>query len=173
VTAQPDDGGHPPERTSAGQHLIEVHNHLRQQLNQIRGLIGEVASGAIMLGEARSAINDMSIRRHDRSFRGFCAAYSQLVTTHHSLEDAVLFPHLRRSDSDLKPIIDRLANDHGAIHHLLNEFDQALVNALTDTDAITQLKDSVEALADSLLEHLAFEEDVLFEPLARYGFGLR
>ena len=41
---------------------------------------------------------------------------------------------------------------------------------LSDPDDFTGLDEAVNALSDTLLSHLAYEEDQLVEPLARVGF---
>jgi hypothetical protein len=37
-------------------------------------------------------------------------------------------------------------------------------------DDFTELQDAMDILSDSLLSHLAYEEQQLSEPLARFGF---
>ncbi len=39
-----------------------------------------------------------------------------MVTTHHTLEDIGVFPHLRRADPQLGPVLDRLVEEHHVIH---------------------------------------------------------
>jgi hypothetical protein len=94
-------GPQPPEDTAysargraiAG-HLIEVHDHLRGELTQIRDLIRQVRD-AESAAEARSAINQMTLRNNRWTLGAYCASYCRIVTGHHSLEDQAVFPHLR------------------------------------------------------------------------------
>jgi hypothetical protein len=46
-----------PDQLAAGQHLVDVHDHLRAELTQLRDLIEQVARGALDVGAARSFIN--------------------------------------------------------------------------------------------------------------------
>jgi hypothetical protein len=164
-----------PERTytpyqlSSGQHLIDVHDHLRAELEQIRDLVEQVAAGSIGVGQARSHINTMTMRQNNWTLGTYCESYCRLVTTHHSLEDASLFPHLRRADSALVPVVDRLEEEHRVIHDVLEGVDKALVALVDGTGSIDGLRAAVDLLDDTLLSHLSYEERELVEPLARLG----
>lgn len=152
-----------------GGHLIEVHDHLRAELDRIRDLIRQVREGALDAGGARSAINDMTMRQNDWALGAYCASYCRFVTGHHTLEDEAVFPHLRASEPGLEPVIDRLADEHKIIHGVLNDVDRALVEHVRNPDFET-LQQAVDVLTDTLLSHLAYEESQLVEPLARHGF---
>ena len=152
-----------------GGHLIEVHDHLRAELDRIRDLIRQVREGALDAGGARSAINDMTMRQNDWALGAYCASYCRFVTGHHTLEDEAVFPHLRASEPGLEPVIDRLTDEHKIIHGVLNDVDRALVEHVRNPD-FEALQQAVDILTDTLLSHLAYEESQLVEPLARHGF---
>jgi hemerythrin-like domain-containing protein len=156
------------QRASA-QGLIDVHDHLRHELAQIRNLIKQTAAGTIDVAEARSEINTMTMRQNNRTVGAYCESYCRLVTIHHTIEDQSLFPHLRRSDPRLAPVIDRLEEEHHAIHKILDGVDQALVGLVGRPERIDDLQAAVDLLTDSLLSHLSYEERQLVEPLARLG----
>jgi hypothetical protein len=79
-----------------------------------------------------------------------------------------MFPRLRRGDPRLVPVIDRLKEEHYAIHDVLEEVDRALVAFVTDPKGVGDLRAAVDLLTDTLLSHLAFEEECeLVEPIAR------
>ena len=92
-----------------------------------------------------------------------------MVTTHHTLEDRSVFPHLRRGDARLAPVLDRLEAEHHAIHDILEQVDRALVRFVSVPDGGPELRAAVDLLTDALLSHLAYEERELVEPLARLG----
>jgi hypothetical protein len=167
----------PPPGTSytargraVGSHLRDIHDHLRTELEQIRDLIGQVRSGALGAGQARSAINEMTMRQNDWTLGAYCASYCRVVTGHHTLEDEAIFPHLRASERALAPVIDRLADEHKVIHQVLNDVDSALVDLLRNPGDFTGLQHAADILTDTMLSHLAYEESQLIEPLARHGF---
>lgn len=153
-----------------GQHLIDVHDHLRSELDQVRGVLEQVKAGTLSAGAARSVINEMTMRQNDWTLGAFCASYCRIVTQHHSLEDAQIFPHLRRADTGLAPVIDRLEAEHNVIHDVLEGVDRALVDFVRTPDDFSGLQEALNLLTDALLSHLAYEEQQIVEPLARFGF---
>ncbi len=155
-------------RAIAG-HLIEIHNHLRAELTQIRDLIGQVRDGA-GAARVRSAINRMTLRQNSWTLGAYCASYCRIVTGHHTLEDQAVFPHLRAAEPGLAPVLDRLADEHKTIHKVLEDIDAALVEHLRDPDSLDGLQEAADILTDTLRSHLAYEEAQLVEPLARHGF---
>jgi hypothetical protein len=158
------------DQLAAGQHLVDVHDHLRAELTELRDLIGQVARGTLDVGAARTFINQMTMRQNDWTLGAYCARYCRVVTTHHTLEDQSVFPHLRRSDPELEPVIDRLEEEHHVIAHVLDQVDRALVAMVADDDGLPKLQTAVDLLTDTLLSHLSYEERELVEPLARLGF---
>jgi hypothetical protein len=158
-----------PYQLQSGQHLIDVHDHLRAELEQVRDLVEQVAAGTLGVGAARSHINTMTMRQNNWTLGTYCESYCRLVTTHHSLEDASLFPHLRRADPDLVPVVDRLQEEHTVIHDVLEGVDKALVALVDGSGDIDGLRAAVDLLDDTLLSHLSYEERELVEPLARLG----
>jgi alkanesulfonate monooxygenase SsuD/methylene tetrahydromethanopterin reductase-like flavin-dependent oxidoreductase (luciferase family) len=164
-----------PQRTytaheqAGAQHLIDVHDGLRAELTQIHDLIEQVAAGLIDVGTARSHINTMTMRQNKWTLGTYCESYCRVVTTHHTIEDRSLFPHLRRADPRLEPVIDRLEEEHHAIHDVLEGVDRALVAFVATPDGMADLRAAVDLLSDTLLSHLSYEERELVEPIARLG----
>jgi hemerythrin-like domain-containing protein len=152
---------------ASGQHLVEVHNHLRQELEQLRDLVEQVAAGALDLGDARSMINTMTMRQNSWTLGTYCESYCRVVTTHHTIEDVNLFPRLRAADPRLVPVVDRLEAEHHVIADVLERVDAALVAMVTHPDGIAAVREAVELLTDTLLSHLSYEERELVEPLGR------
>lgn len=153
------------------QHLIDVHDHLRAELAQIHDLIDQVAAGLIDAGAARSHINTMTMRQNKWTLGTYCESYCRVLTTHHTLEDRAMFPSLRRGDPRLTPVVDRLEQEHHAIHDVLERVDQALVAFVATPDGMTELRAAIDLLTDALLSHLSYEERELVEPIARLGLG--
>lgn len=159
-----------PHEQASGQHLVDVHDHLRQELEQLRGIVDQVLAGRLEVGAARSAINESTMRQNNWTAGVYCAQYCRTVTTHHSIEDQSVFPHLRGTDPQLAPVIDRLEEEHRVIHDVLDGVDRALVAFVGAPDGSDQLQAALDLLSDTLLSHLSYEERELIEPLARLGF---
>jgi hemerythrin-like domain-containing protein len=92
---------------------------------------------------------------------------------HHSIEDQAMYPRLRAADPSLGPALDRMVAEHHEVHGRLEDLDRALIGLVTDPDTgVGGVRHALDALSDSLLEHLTYEEEQLVEPLNRLGFGL-
>jgi hemerythrin-like domain-containing protein len=160
-----------PEAESAGRHLVDVHNHLRAELEQLRDVVQQVAAGAADPAAARSFIARMTIRQNNWTLGTFCESYCRVVTQHHTLEDHSIFPHLRASEPGLVPILDRLREEHETIADLLERVDRALVSLVAgDEDGMDAVQEAIDLLSEALLSHFAFEERELVAPLDRHGF---
>jgi alkanesulfonate monooxygenase SsuD/methylene tetrahydromethanopterin reductase-like flavin-dependent oxidoreductase (luciferase family) len=153
-----------------GQHLVDVHDMLRDELGQLRDLLDQVREGALGAGEARSALNEMALRQNDWTLGAFCSRYCGVVTQHHGLEDEAVFPHLVRSDAQLAPVIDRLTEEHLVIHDAVQGVDRALVTHIGAPEDYTPIQEAIDFLSDALRSHLSYEEAEIVEPLARLGF---
>lgn len=167
-----------PAQQAAPQHLLDIHNALREELQQVRSVLDQVRQGHLSLGAARSVVNTMTMRQNNWSLGAYCESYCRIVTGHHTLEDRRIFPHLRDADPGLAPVLDRLEHEHEVIAEVLDGLDRALV-ALVDDDgygqdgrqALDALSHQVDLLTDTMLSHLAYEERELVHPLAEHGFG--
>lgn len=153
-----------------GQHLVDVHDMLRSELNELRDLVARVREGALSAGEARAALNEMALRQNDWTLGAFCARYCAVVTQHHGLEDDAIFPHLVRSDPSLGPVVQQLVDEHLVIHDAIQGVDRALVDHIGAPEDYRPLQAALDFLTDALLSHLSYEEEEIVEPLARYGF---
>lgn len=158
-----------PHERASGQHLVDVHDQLRAELDQVRDLVEQVAAGTMDAGTARSHINTMTLRQNRWTLGTYCESYCRIVTLHHTLEDRSLFPHLRAGDPRLAPVLDRLVEEHHVIHDVLETVDRALVALVSTPDGMAQVRTAVDLLSDTLLSHLAYEERELVEPIARLG----
>jgi hemerythrin-like domain-containing protein len=160
-----------PRRAKAiGQHLVDVHDHLRRELAQVRDILEQVKAGAVSAAAARSALHDTAMRQNDWTLGAFCASYCTLVSQHHAIEDQSVFPHLRRAEAGLAPVIDRLEEEHVVIHEVVEGVDKALVDLIQKPGDFTEVQEAIDLLTDALLSHLAYEEQQIVEPLSRYGF---
>jgi hemerythrin-like domain-containing protein len=153
-----------------GQHLVDVHDTLRTELNELREILSKVRDGVVSAGNARSALNEMALRQNDWTLGAFCSRYCGAVAQHHGLEDDAVFPHLARSDRNLEPVIQRLTDEHLVISDAIQEVDRALVDHINHPDDYNPIQAAIDSLTDSLLSHLSYEEHEIVEPLARLGF---
>jgi hemerythrin-like domain-containing protein len=166
-----DDDGTPSGRASA-QMLVNVHAHLRSELEQIREVVAEVAAGHSTAALARSLINEMSMRQNYWSLGAFCATYCRVLTIHHAIEDSNLFVDLRSRDESLGPVIERLSEEHEVVAAVITRLDAALVAMVEDPQNLGAVQDELDRLTDVLLSHLDYEEAELLGPIARLGIRI-
>ena len=175
---EPDGATYAPELQAAAQHLVDVHDGLRAELAQVQDVLDQVRQGHLSVGAARSVINTMTMRQNNWTLGAHCQSYCRIVTGHHTLEDRSVFPHLRRTEPGIGPVLDRLEHEHEVIADVLERFDRALVELVggdgtgrAGEQALDDVQQAVAQLADTLLSHLAYEERELIGPLARHGFA--
>ncbi|MGN6330498.1 MAG: hemerythrin domain-containing protein [Motilibacteraceae bacterium] len=157
-----------PQGPAVGAHLVDVHDHLRAELAQLREVVQQVEQGRASVGEAREVLHELTLKQNAWALGAYCASYCRLLTQHHTLEDRAIFPHLREADPGLAPVVDRLEEEHVVIHGVVEQVDAALVTAVT-TGELEPVRAAVDLLTDTLLSHLSYEEYQLVEPLARHG----
>jgi len=107
--------GYTSNERASGKYHVDIHDGLRAELAEIYRLIEQVAAGSMDAGSARAHLNPMTMRRNNWALGTYCEAYCRGVTTHHTLEDRGVFPHLLRGDPRLAPVLDRLQQEHVAI----------------------------------------------------------
>lgn len=151
------------------QELVQIHDHLRRELDQLLDLIDQVRGGTLDVGRARSLINTLTLRQNNWTLGAYCASYCRLVTTHHSIEDQALFPRMRSVEPGLGPVIDRLEAEHHVIAGAIEEVDRALVRLVSEPEGIEDVARGATYLSDTLRSHLRYEERSLLDTLARHG----
>lgn len=162
-------------RQAPAGNLVAAHDQLRADLARLREIVDEVLAETLDPGDARSGLQELSLRQNSWTLGAYCASYCRITTVHHTREDEDLFPHLRRGDPRLAPVLDRLTEEHHAIHGVIERIDRELVARIGGGPGAAVrpggLRAAVDLLTDALLSHLAYEERELIEPMARLGTG--
>jgi hemerythrin-like domain-containing protein len=154
----------------AGEHLKEVHDHLRGDLKRIRTLIEKTAQGETTAAEVAAQAEKLLLLENFRRFGNLCGQYCQLVHTHHSIEDAYVFPALAAQSDGYARVTARLQAEHGVVHELLLRQIDTL-NALAGDPSAQNFADArevFEALERVLLSHLGYEEEQIGDALGYY-----
>ena len=137
-----------------------IHQMLRNDLTACRELAVEVAAGAPS-EHIRDRIAEVRQSSPLSTLQVNCLYHCRVVHMHHSIENADMFPALRRSNPDLGAVVDRLEADHRDISSLLDLVDSSArdLDGVAAGDARARLVTALRDLATRLLEHLAFEEE--------------
>ncbi|HEY3872199.1 MAG TPA: LLM class flavin-dependent oxidoreductase [Actinocrinis sp.] len=162
----PDAPTTPVGRASAS-FLVEIHDHLRRELAEIRRALEQLATGQLGPDGLRSVIHQTTMRQNYWSVGSFCATYCRLLTLHHGVEDHQTFADVRAFEPALDPVLTRLGEEHELIAELLTRLDSALVALLSDPKHLATVTQEYDNLAEFLQSHLDYEEQELLGPLAR------
>jgi hypothetical protein len=153
-----------------GEHLKVIHDHLRHNMEQIRGLIVRAAEGLVTADEIAAETAGMEMVANFRQFGNLCGQHCQIVNTHHSIEDAHLFPVLAAQSEGYRAVAERLEAEHEVVHELLLKQIETL-NALVTSPGATTFADArevYEALERVLVSHLGYEEEQIGDALGFY-----
>jgi hemerythrin-like domain-containing protein len=137
-----------PRAVALGQHLIEVHGWLREQLDAIR-------TDAAVFG-AGGGIRATDLRTH-------CLTFCSILAHHHTGEDGQLFPFLAGRHPDLGPVIDELMRDHRQVTELLDQITELVreLGTRPDPAEVARMRTELDGLAALLENHLNYEEKKL------------
>ncbi len=149
--------------------LLQVHDHLRSELAQLREAIEQLEAGLRDPAWVRTLLARLTNRQNWCSVGAFCAGYCRLVAIHHTIEDRRLFPDLQGKEAALEPVLARLQEEHDVIAEALQSLDGALGAMLADPERIVDVRAALQHLAGLLLSHLTYEEEELLEPIGRLG----
>lgn len=139
--------------------LLWVHAHLRRDLATVRRLADAVRAG-ITPTDLREQLRVLQTNSPLWRLRYGCLHYCRFVHLHHTIEDAAVFPMVRKHDPSLGRVIDRLEEDHLRVHHLTERI-AAEADLLADDSsdaARAAVAASLAELEALLLDHLAVEE---------------
>jgi hemerythrin-like domain-containing protein len=134
-----------PRSIALGQHLIEVHGWLREQLDAIR-------TDAAAFAET-GGVRATDLRTH-------CLMFCSILEHHHTGEDRQLFPYLARQHPELDSVIEELMRDHGQVAEILEQITE-LVRALgaqPEPAVVARIRTELDGLAALLENHLKYEE---------------
>ncbi|QUH03590.1 hemerythrin domain-containing protein [Saccharopolyspora erythraea] len=161
--------GSPPARQigGSGSRLVLIHDHLRQEMKQLREAVARVADGTSDAATARSAISNLTMQRNYRNLGSFCGSYCRILTLHHTIEDRALFPEIAMADQSVEPVVKRLDWEHEVIAEVCTALDTTLMALINGEGTIADVQEIVETLDQVLSSHLDYEEDELVGPISR------
>lgn len=151
-----------PPREGMFRELLYIHSFLRRDLQTVRHLAREARDGLspqTILAEIRNLETSSPLWR----LKFGCLHYCRFVHTHHSIEDAAVFPMVRKHDPSLNSVVDRLEEDHLTVHHITERIAAVAAEVASDASGMSrfQLVETLTELEEHLLAHLALEEESL------------
>lgn len=142
-------------------HLLLVHKSLRDDLEAVEELTADLADG--LDGEqARERVLELKTNGPLWKLKNDCLEFCSFLHTHHTVEDARLFPRLRQLNPELAPAVAQLEREHGVVSEMLIEIESATdqLAARPAPAARDKLAELLTSMRSHLLAHLEFEESV-------------
>jgi hypothetical protein len=151
-----------PPREGMFRELLSIHSLLRRDLQTVRRLANEARDGLspqTILAEIRNLETNSPLWR----LKFGCWTYCRFVHGHHTLEDAALFPMVRKHDPALNSVVDRLEEDHLTVHHITERIAAVADRVPSDASGVSrfELVAALSELEEHLLAHLELEEVAL------------
>lgn len=151
-----------PPRVGMFRELLTIHAMLRRDLSLVRRLADEVRFGlppADIVAQVRELETNSPLWR----LKFGCLHYCRFVHLHHTIEDAAVFPMVRKHEPTLNTVVDRLEEDHLVVHHITERITAAADRVAADPsdEHRAQVVQALLDLEEHLLAHLAFEEQTL------------
>jgi hemerythrin-like domain-containing protein len=159
-----------PAQRAPGEHLKEVHDHLRDNMKTLAVLIERAAKGQVSAETAAAEASGLVMVANFRRFGNLCGQHCQIVHVHHSIEDEAVFPAIAAQGEAFRAIADRLRAEHVVVHELLLRLIDAL-GTLASRPSPAHFDDTVaiyRALERVLLSHLGYEEDAIGDALGYF-----
>jgi hemerythrin-like domain-containing protein len=162
-----------PAQREPGQHLIAVHNHLRENMHSLGRLIEQASAGTVTPADVEKQTADLTMVSNYRRFGNLCGQHCQFVDMHHSIEDQAIFPAIARQGEAFRKIADRLRAEHVVVHELLVRLIAALDVLARDPNqqSFAAARDLYQALERVLLSHLGYEEESIGDALGYFSIA--
>jgi hypothetical protein len=151
-----------------------IHDHLREEMKTLGRLIERASAGTVSAAEMGEETAQLTMVTNFRRFGTLCGEHCRFVHTHHSLEDAYIFPALGRQGEAFRKIAERLQAEHMVVHELLLRLVDRL-RELAREPTRTRFEAAREvytALERVLLSHLGYEERAMGDALGYFGIGV-
>ncbi|MEW1612653.1 MULTISPECIES: nitroreductase/quinone reductase family protein [unclassified Streptomyces] len=160
VLELPDPYAAAPAITSLAGKLTEVHTWLRGQLTQVHAETeAYFAARAGHRGPGAPPPPGLGLQIRQR-----CLAFCQALEFHHTSEDGHVFPAMEGYHPHLRPVFDRLRDEHRSIAAVQSALAALLAGtAIADPD---RFRDELTRMTEELTAHLTYEEAEILPLLA-------
>ena len=154
-----------------GRHLKIIHRHHLQQMAQVRRVLDLVAQGAAKADALRDAVDSLDLKESMRMFGNLCGQECEMLTAHHDIESAYLFPVLQQhGNGGIRKVVERLMAEHEIIHHYLIELENGISQLMTALNVVnfSTVKNTFLALERIIKSHFNYEETELETAIGFY-----
>ena len=167
------DGAHDGHRRH-GRRLAQFHAIHLDEMTRVRRLMIHIENDGGSPDAIVDAVKSMKIVSNLQLFGNLCGGTCDMLTAHHSIEDAWIFPELHDRSDGLRAVVDRLIMEHGVIHQMLVDMEKAAVALIESPNAgqFDNLRSIFETLEAFVMSHFGYEQTELEEALGFYDVDL-
>ena len=153
-----------PEQRSRGQRLAWFHNYHRAQLDDVAKALASLDAA-----EVADTVSNLQMAVSYRRFGNLCGQECEMLSAHHGIEDAYVFPVLHQEGGDaLKKVVERLMAEHLVVHELIEELETkaGILVTAPSAEAFASAGRTFEELQICVRSHFGYEETELEDDLA-------
>ncbi|WP_417694228.1 hemerythrin domain-containing protein [Roseibium sp.] len=161
-----------PEHRAHGRHLAMIHRMYLDDLDTVGQLLESVERGEASALDLAQTVEGLDLTQNYRQFGTLCGRECYVLTMHHNIEEAQVFPILEAAGNDgLRAVVQRLQEEHKVVHALLEKLGQAAANLVEQpgSDTFSDAKEVFRVLLKVVRSHFSYEETELEEALGVYN----
>jgi hemerythrin-like domain-containing protein len=159
-----------PFQRARGRRLKWFHDHHRAQLSEVARALETLDVAALS-----EQVNKLDMSANYRMFGNLCGQECQMLSGHHGIEDAHMFPLLYEEGSDgVKKVVERLMAEHLVVHELIKELEQRAWACLQNPspETFADAKKTFLDLNTCVRSHFGYEETELEDALSVIDVGI-
>ena len=139
------------------QHLVDVHDALRAELEKVRDIVEQVVAGARTSAVRARPSTQCRCRRRDWTLGGYCQAYCRIITstTRSRTRGSSASAAYR---AGLAPVVDRLVEEAPRDPRRARGSRPGARRARGGPRRPRGLREAVDLMTDTLLSHFAYED---------------
>ena len=159
--------GATPAHRQQGRRLAMIHAMHLQQIAKVEDVIRQTESGEAEMAKLGQAVSGLQMSSNYRRFGNLCGQECQVLNFHHTAEDRQIFPALMKGSEGLRRVVERLMEEHGVIHGLIEMMEAQAVSLIQTPDpaGFQTLKQTFATLAEIVRSHFGYEQVELEEAL--------
>ncbi len=158
------------EQRERGKRLALFHNFHRAQLDMVAGALNRLDAAGV-----GASVANLQMAANYRNFGNLCGQECEMLSAHHGIEDAYVFPTLHNQGSDgLKKVVERLMAEHLVVHELIEELETEARHLIDDPSpaSFAATGKTFMDLQTCVRSHFGYEETELEDALGVIDVGI-
>lgn len=154
-----------------GRQLAMIHRHYLMEMARIAAVLARIKAGDAPPENLKQIILSLDMAENLRAFGSLCGHQCRVLSFHHDIEGAEMFPRLEAAGGGLfRAVVEKLRAEHTIVHELITRLDRAadaLVNDPSEANFDTAAE-TFEKLETVVRSHFGYEETELAEAIGFY-----